>query len=130
MSKNCPRSVERLFPHTPGKFSQDPAEQGPGRHCLVLLAAGLVDRLPRRVALRASIVRSLAAVAWTEVRVCGGRRRDREREGSRQQHRCDLLAHIPSPFPPVCGNAHSTLRRVTSPRSGRFVTRGGEGRKL
>ena len=55
----------------------------------VLLAAGLVDRLPRRVALRASIVRSLAAVAWTEVRVPEGRRRDREREGSRQQHRCD-----------------------------------------
>jgi hypothetical protein len=50
------------------------------------------------VALRATIVRSLAAVAWTEVWVRGGRRRDREREGSRQQHGCDLLAHFFSSF--------------------------------
>src|SRR5215204_3752679 len=103
MSKTAGDPCERLFPHQPPHtFSQGPAEQGPGRHCLVLLAAGLVDRLPRWVALRATIVRSLAAVAWTEVRVREGGRRDREREGSRQQHRCDLLAHFfsPSACPP------------------------------
>src|SRR5215204_6925129 len=100
MSKTAGDPCERLFPHQPPHtFSQGPAEQGPGRHCLVLLAAGLVDRLPRWVALRATIVRSLAAVAWTEVRVREGGRRDREREGSRQQHRCDLLAHSSSPSP-------------------------------
>jgi hypothetical protein len=56
-----------------------------------LLAARLVDRLPRRVALGPGVVRSLAAVARAEVGIGKGRRR-RDRQGSYCEDRCKRFA--------------------------------------
>src|SRR5918996_1894739 len=59
--------------------------------CYCLLAARLVNRLPRRVALGPSVIRPLAAVARPEVRVSKGRRR-RDREGGHGENRRKRLA--------------------------------------
>src|SRR5919106_174326 len=63
---------------------------GSGR-CYCLLAARLVNRLPRRVALGPAVIRPHAAVARPEVRVSEGRRR-RDGEGGHRENRRKRLA--------------------------------------